>query len=87
MTAYAIVIETGYKTTSPNYRISLEGPLEEPAARTLFASLRAGTDSRLPAAKQATVVDVSDRQFLRLRQMRGATVMDRVTIGPAATTS
>lgn len=37
----------------------------------------------LPAVPGATVVDVSDHQFLRIRSVRGATVLDRVTIGVA----
>ncbi len=82
MQDYAIVIETGYKRTSANYHIELVGPLSQAEAEEQFSLLRAGRDERLPAEAGAVVMDASANQFLRLRQVRGATVMDRITLGP-----
>ncbi|MDQ2758758.1 MAG: hypothetical protein M3Y71_19740 [Actinomycetota bacterium] len=82
MSDYAIVIETGYKRTSANYHIELVGPLGQVDAEEQFGRLRTGRDERLPAEDDAVVVDASPTQFLRLRRVRGATVMDRVTLGP-----
>ncbi|MEO3937733.1 hypothetical protein V3N99_13385 [Dermatophilaceae bacterium Soc4.6] len=82
MNDYAIVIETGYKRTSANYQIELVGPLPRPEAEEQFGRLRRGGDERLPADADAVVMDAGPTQFLRLRRVRGATVMDRVTLGP-----
>lgn len=38
---------------------------------------------RSSAESGATVVDVSDTQFIRVRTSRGGTVLDRVTLGRA----
>lgn len=84
MDQYAIVIESGYKTTSANYRIAITEPMELSSAQELYASLRAGTSERLPAEPGATIVDVSDQQFLRVRSVRSATVLDRVSMGGAS---
>lgn len=85
MHEYLIVVESGYKTTSANYRIWASEPLSQEAARQRFAALRAGADEALPAVAGAQVIDASDGQFLRLHKVRGALVLDRVTVGPAST--
>ena len=82
MNDYAIVIETDYKRGSANYHLELVGPLARAAAEEQFGRLRTGGDERLPVEADAVVVDASPTQFLRLRRVRGATVMDRVTLGP-----
>lgn len=77
-----IVIETGYKNASANYDIHTIGPLPEAQATERFRALMAGTAPELREAKDATVVEVSDNQFLRLRHgLTGALILDRVTRG------
>ena len=53
------------------------------APQDLFGALRSGRSELLPAESGATVVDVTDTQFIRVRKSRGATVLDRVTLGRA----
>lgn len=83
MSTHVIIVETGYKTTSANYKISVSDPLTQETAEQRYAALRAGTDPALPAESGALIVDVGPGQFLRTRRVRGATVLDRVTMGPA----
>ena len=83
MDQYVIVVESGYKTTSANYHIRPTEPLPLTEATELYAALRAGTSERLRAEPGATIVDLGDAQFLRVRSVRGATVLDRVSMGPA----
>lgn len=83
MDQYVIVVESGYKTTSANYRITPTEPMGLQEAQDLYAALRSGTSKHLPAEPGATVVELSDRQFLRIRSVRAATVLDRVTMGRA----
>lgn len=83
MAQYVIVIESGYKTTSANYHITPTEPMGLEQAQELYSALRAGTHKSLPGEAGATVVDLSDRQFLRIRSVRAATILDRVTMGRA----
>ena len=82
MNNHMIVIETGYKTTSANYKIHTIGPVDQAEADNRFQSLMAGTAPELPGAKGTTVIKVSDEQFMRIRTgLSGSTILDRVTRG------
>lgn len=87
MDQYVIVIESGYKTTSANYHIKPTGPMGRQEAQDLYADLRTGTSEHLAAEPGATIIDLSDCQFLRIRSVRGATILDRVTMGRATVQS
>lgn len=77
-----IVIESGYKMASNNHKIQTLGPFSTAEAEKRYQALLAGTAPELSAAKNTTVVKVSERQFLRVRNgLGGATILDRVTRG------
>lgn len=81
MSTHLILIETGYKTASANYKFATLGPMSLDEARTRFEALRSGTDRELPAEDGATVLEVTNTQFVRLRPGRSGTSLDRVTLG------
>lgn len=82
MTEELIVIESGYKMASNNHKIQTLGPFNASKAEEKYQELLSGTSTELPAAKNTTVVAVSERQFLRVRNgLSGATILDRVTRG------
>lgn len=78
---HIVLIETGYKTASANYRFATLGPMSLDEARSRFEALRAGTDRELPAQPGAMVLEVTDTQFVRLCLGRTGTSLDRVTLG------
>ena len=82
MDTYALVIETGYKRTSPNYRIRATEPMPREEAEALFADLRSGRSDLWPQDAEALVIDASPTQIVRVRKHLGASIMDRVTMGP-----
>ncbi len=81
---YLVVVESGYKRGSANYQITVSDVLDRAAAEDLMAQLRAGTSDLLPARTGAAVVDLGPGQFLRVSSRHGATVLDRVTLGPVS---
>ncbi len=82
MSNHVIVIETGFKSASANYKIHTIGPVDQAEADSCFQSLMAGTAAELPSAKGTTVIKVSDAQFMRIRTgLSGSTILDRVTRG------
>lgn len=85
MNQFVIVVETGYNSGSSNYRIKHTGSLSQDEAVNQFNALRAGTDQMFSAVDGATIVTVSDTQFLRLHKSLTGTMMDRVTMGSATT--
>lgn len=84
MSDHIIVIETGYKRGSANYRIELTDAMSRAESLAEFDALRAGTSDRLPAVDGARIIDLCETQFLRVRSRLGATMLDRVTLGPVA---
>lgn len=80
MDQFVIVIETGYKSGSANYRIHPTEPMSDQDARAEYDALHSGNSDALPSIEGAVVVDVSHTQFIRVHSARGATKLDRITL-------
>jgi hypothetical protein len=82
MDEYVVVIETGYRLAAATHKITATDPLPQVEANQLFQELLDGMHAELlPAKADATYLEVSPTEFMRVHSlMGGVVVMDRVTL-------
>ena len=82
MNQYVVVIETGYRLAASTHKITATDRLPQVEANQLFQELMDGMHADLlPAKTDATFLEVSPTEFMRIHSlMGGVVVMDRITL-------